>query len=1151
MLEAVKHFVDDTKDHGLLIINRPTGDGKTFDALHFIHDHLNDDPNTKFFYLTPLIKNVKDAYEKLKKHFFKGNEEVFDSKCVQIKSNCDCVIENFANLEFDFKEPFTKLESFRKLRRAIDGLETKDKANNIFYTTAVEEIRSNFEPAFRKDVEELIQKDRAQTPSKRLKFLRENHPYLIKLYPSIESIDKQVFFMTIDKFYYGNDTLIDKGYRFINNSITKNAIIFIDEFDSTKSDILNQEIQDSVQQRVDIGELFHQILGSFTAVKTPPRLLMQVNKNGENLEETSAVTMSKIQKVFEDTSNKYSLDRFFKYVSTEKEKSLLFNDFDLMTINASDAKRHLIVQDDEEKRVNLIKSVENDSKAEEKADDTSFKAVIQAINGSLTYFVNGIAMIARNYQTWYNQSPHPGLDDIESDSAISTVLHKFDLDQNFLNLLTKMIANNFNSFAIKKKKSIVDTDFYNDGFRYYSLYDKSDQNECTTIYMVYLGETPESFMANLCARSRVIGLSATGTIETVTGNYDLQYLKRRLGTSFVSLSDEDKSRMKSVFDKKQMLNKSKISVYPLSCLDNSSPNADANKSFSLNGISNNPEVQNVMYGLINNKESKPYNKKRFIKVIQAIKHFLFNKNSHALLVITNRNAKQDESDLFSKDYIEKFIGLFEKESGQEFPHETLLLYGSEFESNKASISKHISEGKKVIALSSYPASGTGQNLQYVVTDEEGNSKEEDIDSLYLEKPTNMFVSTYDGLDDKSLLKYIYQVEALGQVGDISKTNVASAVNHGFKIYLGSKDQHCEAFKSIYSSSSVNNHGVKNLNQACGRICRVYKKEHDVNIYLDDDIYDFNYDCVKSLPLNKEFAAIVVAGKNYNPKPITSAEAKINNLNSRNCEIIDGKINHLLSINKTSWAQKDMEEWENIRLFILHHPTISQKELLDDPDNCLYRSLYVQAFPDKKINQYYYDGKYNVSFTQDDLHKNLISADELRLSQLLSNKYVKNYFEANNLASSFVPNEFMLNPVAINNLYRGALGETIGKFLFELLGIKLLPITDPTKFEKFDFVSFEYPNVFVDFKYWNDKSSHPFSDEELQKDYQIAHIQDKISKVNAKKVFIVNILSDSSYDCRSIQGNVFLVPGLIDEKTMSCNGKNANFIRAKFGCDDND
>ena len=69
------------------------------------------------------------------------------------------------------------------------------------------------------------------------------------------------------------------------------------------------------------------------------------------------------------------------------------------------------------------------------------------------------------------------------------------------------------------------------------------------------------------------------------------------------------------------------------------------------------------------------------------------------------------------------------------------------------------------------------------------------------------------------------------------------------------------------------------------------------------------------------------------------------------------------------------------------------------------------------------------------------------------------------------------PTLFNNIYRGALGEVVGKALFyRYANVELQEITDDELFEKFDFV---VPNssLYVDFKNWHE-SSYKESDKEF-------------------------------------------------------------------------
>ncbi|MFA6624571.1 MAG: hypothetical protein WCS80_02255, partial [Bacilli bacterium] len=219
MLEAVQHFVEECKPNGLFIIDKPTGDGKTHDALQYIATHFNSDEEQVFFYLTPLTKNLNDAYSKLEEFFIaKEKKEEFDLFAIKIQSNVDSVIGKLNDVSRDFKEPFKSLPTFRSLRDAVAGLSGMDK-QTLFYADALKIIREAYEPEFRNDVIATLMKDNDFKSRKvlgRIKYIKEKYPFLISVYPSIESKKKRIFFMTMDKFYYGNSTIVENGYRFLN-----------------------------------------------------------------------------------------------------------------------------------------------------------------------------------------------------------------------------------------------------------------------------------------------------------------------------------------------------------------------------------------------------------------------------------------------------------------------------------------------------------------------------------------------------------------------------------------------------------------------------------------------------------------------------------------------------------------------------------------------------------------------------------------------------------------------------------------------------------------------------------------------------------------------------------------------------------------------
>ena len=117
---------------------------------------------------------------------------------------------------------------------------------------AKEEVRKTLEPTFREKITRYL-KENYPNKKERLYQIKTNKElqWIGKLYPSVFTSKAKIYFLSIDKFFTKNATLIEPSYYFIENDITKNAIVFIDESDATKERILYKIIEQSTSQKVD------------------------------------------------------------------------------------------------------------------------------------------------------------------------------------------------------------------------------------------------------------------------------------------------------------------------------------------------------------------------------------------------------------------------------------------------------------------------------------------------------------------------------------------------------------------------------------------------------------------------------------------------------------------------------------------------------------------------------------------------------------------------------------------------------------------------------------------------------------------------------------------------------------------------------------
>jgi hypothetical protein len=151
----------------------------------------------------------------------------------------------------------------------------------------------------------------------------------------------------------------------------------------------------------------------------------------------------------------------------------------------------------------------------------------------------------------------------------------------------------------------------------------------------------------------------------------------------------------------------------------------------------------------------------------------------------------------------------------------------------------------------------------------------------------------------------------------------------------------------------------------------------------------------------------------------------------------------------------------------------------------------------------------------------MSQEDSGLPLLMRYMPLKEFFISMGYAIEFERNEYVMSPVLFHNIYKGALGEAAGRFILRNeRGIELSEITDPQKFEFFDFEL--SPDVYVDFKNW--KFSY-----QIEREQVYEQIGKKLDEIGGKKVYVINLMSEKDAEpVRTVSGRIIEVCGLIDE-----------------------
>ena len=340
MYTTIKKFCeDDSSDNGLLLIDSPTGSGKTHSVLNFIFDASMDEQykNRKIFFVTTQKKNlpIEDLKERFKK---KGVEEQFYEKVLFIDSNIDAIINGYDDeIERQVPDEIKKLDEFSRFSDAVKMLKKYKNYQGFSDLKSVvapltDELRSKSEPNFRKAVERMLSHE-AKNIKEKLNLIHTSKrwQWIGKLYPGVFLSERQIIFLSMDKFLLRNATPLEPSYLFYNSRYMDKAIVFIDEFDATKDTILKNIINSSLQGKVDYIYLFTNIYNALMTKQFPASMTKaseQRNK-GEYRNQSLESVIEGVRQLAKKIHDEYSLELSHRTVLEDNEsmnKNFLFQD---------------------------------------------------------------------------------------------------------------------------------------------------------------------------------------------------------------------------------------------------------------------------------------------------------------------------------------------------------------------------------------------------------------------------------------------------------------------------------------------------------------------------------------------------------------------------------------------------------------------------------------------------------------------------------------------------------------------------------------------------------------------------------------------------------------------------------------------------------
>jgi hypothetical protein len=1108
---------------GLFLLDAITGFGKTHHVIKYIQNHYQD---KKIFFVANQLK-LLPTVEKLAEGLQPDEKEKMKNEILSLTSYVDSYKNSFESSYQNMDDEFKVMNDMllRSMNSLVINLK-KEKDSEIIKLFYEKFTLTEYD--LRKQIKAYI----------KLKGIKKNEllkkEWLTNLYPAMLLEKKKIIFLSTKKFFLPIDIIYSSSVLLYNKTYP-DSLLFIDEFDATKRIVLDTIIElDEHNYKVDCFRLFR-LLNEVIEKKT----LSEYTKNWNNNDVNKAIDLLEI--TFHDLYEKYNELLLYPFKTNDitlNDKRFIFNDGITLSISKGSDNNQFYFYFDEKEKFNYII----------KANKTSIKT----INPSYTYhklenifqeildviyeFIEKTTIIVQGYLDFTEKNRDRYESEFDSQDACTTVIDFLNIGEENKQFLVNKILESY-TIVLKAKKYVLDPieendikekrkySFYQNGFSYLEIKDDVGHNLESKCYLYSYNLTPEKLLISAANRYRIIGISATSAIESPLVNYDLEYIKYRLSTNCLFATNEELAELKKVTNEyqQQIYHNSNIEIEFMdgkeeyAYLETIWKNifADNNNNLLEEHLSLENDKYKYLYSIVGN-------------LYCVFKKFVDSTDMSSFIYFLNFNpATNKKLSLFFSNVLDNIIG-------DKTDVEYVILDSKIFATDYCdSVKKEkLEKGKRIFVITTYQTIGTGINLQYMVTEDNKKyhahlsvGEERDYDGIYLSKPTYVFPflsSSY--FDYSALANAIYAFEYLKIKTEIGpqcfKNNIAILFKKSLLNWDGKY-----ALDKYYKYDSICLGATRTLIQAIGRICRTKNKTPNIRLFVDKGNIDYLYPVIDNFgnkDTNYEFGKLlekISEEVDFTDKNI----AKINYI-KKNDEANQYIYNLMQGFH--CWKPKDMEEWKELRRFVLTYPTCDSNTFHK------FASCYF-SFEDN-VNSYSYqkykkDNTYCINVSKSiDKYDYRMSSQIVGLDKaILKTAGLKEYFEDNGFTTLFKKNKYIMPIDFYHRIYKGALGEEIGKYLLSTNDIYLEEINNPYYFERFDYV---YNNVYFDFKFWRE-DFHASEEEQIKK------IVRKAKEVGTTYIFIINVYSEYCFSKQKyvVDGiTIFTFPYLYDIKEAKIN-----------------
>lgn len=1108
---------------GLFLLDPPTGFGKTTAVVEIIKNFLcypKTYPNVKrMFFVTNLKGNlpIADLYNQL------SDDE--KNKCFQAKATTDYVIDRFLEIEIKEAEIYNSKE-YENLKKEIQSYiylknqltEKKDVAAGL--KTSIEvlynKIATITEPAFRQFIKTRFLFNKSIGDKR--KFIN-NNGWFKKLYPICEIEKYKVIFLTTQKFISPMDIFVRMPFYAYSDSITKDSVVFIDEYDSTKEVLLKQIVDDGLKNSIDIVSLFLDMHFALQHVVVPKKLLSTTDYNKDKVESgywyTSADHFSYWRDAFNKAYEKHHVKYLMKSVGFQYDRAFLFDDGKYFNVVQDNAKKFIYADVDKQEDFLSLRGYDYNQ------EYTPINVIIRDLEYCIDGFTKAIFYVSNNYLYFKNQSKTRDDTKYSLEESVYTVLDILNLNENAKNyLFNKVIKGDY----IFDKPMQDET--MRRGFNYTEIEDSNYHDMKSVVHSYSFPTTPEDIIIKLVEQSLVVGISATAKVNTCIGNYDEKYINKRVGDANIKIDVDDERRIETSFNALLDSQREKYKIHT-KFIDELRGFSDKEKCSELIDLLFENDIRQKWLDVLNSKTTKGYYFLIELKLARIYSEICQNK-IQSFIAFVNGFPKSKKD--FDEDrLLELFNDLCKQK--EYVPLKFYIVKSENYDELFDQIRNDLAENKQVFVLTAYKTIGTGKNIQYkipqnsqdrVVRASGDTTMTKDFEGIYLSTPTNLVQTLRFNSKNKynDLATYLFHQEYLYHNKHLSYPQLKFNIAYGFKYtYFGNKEPH------YTQNGDMNYHTLKIALQAIGRLCRSRNKNKDVYIFTDKEV-------VERLQS--------ISATEY-PKMLNDEFKSLLNISTNKYQVINKLQDYsrqskstYTTIKKAAFTVRQsisaIEEWKAIRDFVLRNPTT------DNPGK--YGAFYFKF--DEKFSGYSYkqNNYYDIVEMRMDTRYNLhqVSEQACDLPEIFSINYIKDMFIENGYALRFKPSQYIMSPSLFKQVYLGALGEVVGrKILDRELGWDLQELDDISFYEYFDF---RLGNIYFDFKHWDEFRTN--------NEKYVKKIEGKLSKIKGSKCFVINLLKRN--DARpkiNIGETVVQIPYLIDGESGTINQEATEYIGSLY------